>query len=67
MKFYYLTDAEINNLRTGLMSKKNRKNRKNKSHPFSETKSKKATYPNHFLPFISKQKKQKKVIISKKI
>ena len=64
MKFYYLTDAEINNLRTGLMSKKNRKN---KSHPFSETKSKKATYPNHFLPFINKQKKQKKVIISKKI
>lgn len=57
MKFYYLTDAEINNLRSGLMSKKNRKNRKNKSYPSSETKSHKSK---SFSSFYKQAKKTKK-------
>ena len=64
MKFYYLTDSEINNLRSGLMSKKIEKIEKINLILLPKQNLIKA---NHFLPFISKQKKQKKVIILKKI
>ena len=57
MKYYYLTDAEINNLRSGLMSKKNRKN---KSYPSSKTKSNKSNLSKSFSSFYKQTKKTQK-------
>ena len=51
MKFYYLTDAEINKLKTGLMSKKFRKNRKYKSYSSSQIKSHSSSISKSFSSF----------------
>ena len=51
MKFYYLTNAEINKLKTGLMSKKFRKNRKYKSYSSSQIKSHSSSISKSFSSF----------------
>ena len=60
MKFYYLTNAEIYNLKSGLMSKKNRKNRKKKYYSPSEKKFNKINLFKSFSSFYKQAKKPKK-------
>ena len=59
MKFYYLTDAEINKLKTGLMSKKSRKNRKYKSYSLSQIKSHSSSLSKSFSSFSKQREKTK--------